>query len=153
GNDLRARERDLPTLTIFKGACTMLRHWIRQRGKHAGQRKNGLSLCGGGAKRGAPFRPPFVAAASGRIPTTGFQPTFVVKHSGNRFQAVPADFGSSYGYTPAQIRTAYGIDKIAFGGGAGTGAGQTIAIVDAYNDPNIFNDTDTFDRQFGLTTT
>jgi uncharacterized repeat protein (TIGR03803 family) len=57
------------------------------------------------------------------------------------------------GYTPEQIRTAYGINSIpTFTGGAvADGSGQTIAIVDAYNDPNIFQDLDTFDKQFGLT--
>jgi subtilase family serine protease len=49
------------------------------------------------------------------------------------------------GYTPAQIRNAYGVDKI-----AATGSGQTIAIVDAYGDPTIQNDLDTFCTQFGL---
>jgi subtilase family serine protease len=48
-------------------------------------------------------------------------------------------------YTPAQVRHAYGFDQI-----AGDGAGQTIAIVDAFNDPNIANDLATFDSQFGL---
>ena len=33
---------------------------------------------------------------------------------------------------------------------AGTGAGQTIAIVDAYNDPNIKSDLQVFDNQFGI---
>ena len=32
----------------------------------------------------------------------------------------------------------------------GTGSGQTIAIVDAYNDPNIFTDAAAFNTQFGL---
>ena len=32
------------------------------------------------------------------------------------------------------------------------GTGQTIAIVDAYDDPNIFQSLDAFDSQFGLTT-
>ena len=32
----------------------------------------------------------------------------------------------------------------------GTGAGQTIAIVDAYNDPNIVADLKVFDAEFGL---
>ncbi len=56
------------------------------------------------------------------------------------------------GYTPAQIRHAYGFDQISFSGGsvAANGAGQTIAIVDAYNDPNIVNDLAVFDNQFGL---
>lgn len=55
------------------------------------------------------------------------------------------------GYTPQQIRTAYGFDQIAFSNGrAGDGSGQTIAIVDAYDDPNIASDLATFDAQFGL---
>lgn len=56
------------------------------------------------------------------------------------------------GYTPAQIRHAYGFDKISFSGGikGGDGVGQTIAIVDAYNDPNIANDLAVFDAQFGI---
>ena len=59
-----------------------------------------------------------------------------------------------YGYTPAQIRHAYGFDQVNFttssGTVQGTGAGQTIAIVDAYNDPNIVADLSAFDSQFGL---
>jgi len=59
-------------------------------------------------------------------------------------------FPNPVGYTPAQIRHAYGFDQIMFGGVQGNGAGQTIAIVDAYNDPNIFKDLDVFDSTFGL---
>jgi subtilase family serine protease len=54
-------------------------------------------------------------------------------------------------YTPAQIATAYGFNSVKLSNGSGaTGAGQTIAIVDAYNDPNIANDLKTFDSTFGL---
>src|SRR5208337_63380 len=49
------------------------------------------------------------------------------------------------GYTPQQIQTAYGINKV-----VGNGAGQTIAIVTAYNDPNIKSDLATFDSKFDL---
>ncbi len=49
-------------------------------------------------------------------------------------------------YTPAQIRAAYGISALAL-----DGTGQTIAIVDAYDDPEIFQALDAFDSQFGLT--
>lgn len=48
------------------------------------------------------------------------------------------------GYTPAQIKAAYGY------GIAGDGAGQTIAIVDAYNDPNIVSDLAKFCGAFAL---
>ncbi len=53
-------------------------------------------------------------------------------------------------YTPSQIRHAYGIDGINFGGVAGNGSGQTIAIIDAYYDPFVLSDLQTFDRQMGL---
>jgi hypothetical protein len=58
-----------------------------------------------------------------------------------------ADASSSTvsGYTPAEMRAAYG-----FGAVSGTGAGQTIAIIDAYNDPDISSDLNTFDSHFGL---
>ncbi|HEV8064803.1 MAG TPA: hypothetical protein VGP46_08235, partial [Acidimicrobiales bacterium] len=49
-------------------------------------------------------------------------------------------------YTPAQIRAAYGISNLAL-----DGTGQTIAIVDAYDDPSILQSLDAFDSQFGLT--
>src|SRR5215475_6254922 len=54
------------------------------------------------------------------------------------------------GTTPAQIRHAYGFDRIAFGGVPGDGRGTTIAIVDAFDDPNIANDLHQFDLAFGL---
>ncbi|WP_233096019.1 S53 family peptidase [Alicyclobacillus sp. SO9] len=49
------------------------------------------------------------------------------------------------GYTPSQIRTAYGINQLSV-----TGANQTIAIVDAYGSPTIQQDLASFDSQFGL---
>ena len=49
-------------------------------------------------------------------------------------------------YTPAQVLSAYGISNLAL-----DGTGQTIAIVDAYDDPGIFQAVDAFDNQFGLT--
>jgi hypothetical protein len=55
------------------------------------------------------------------------------------------------GYTPAQIRKAYGFDKIALANGVtADGAGQTIAIVTAYNDPKIASDVHTFDAALGI---
>lgn len=59
--------------------------------------------------------------------------------------ATPAATPASAPYTPAQVRHAYGIDQL-----SQTGAGQTIAIVDAYDDPTIASDLATFDQQFGL---
>ncbi|HET6328654.1 MAG TPA: hypothetical protein VFG04_28480, partial [Planctomycetaceae bacterium] len=52
--------------------------------------------------------------------------------------------------TPAEMRAAYGVNQISFNGVVGDGTGQTVAIVDAYNDPNIIGDAATFNSQFGL---
>jgi len=52
--------------------------------------------------------------------------------------------GPSGGLTPADITSVYGL--------SGTGSGQTVAIVDAYNDPKIDADLQTFDAQYGLAT-
>jgi subtilase family serine protease len=58
------------------------------------------------------------------------------------------------GFTPYQIRHAYGFDAIKFTKGTtvipGNGAGQTIAVVDPFDDPEIANDLAAFDSAFGL---
>jgi len=54
------------------------------------------------------------------------------------------------GYTPQQIRHAYGLDSASVGGSNLDGAGQTIAVVDAFDDPNIAGDLRKFDLAFGL---
>ena len=67
-------------------------------------------------------------------------------------QATPSVTNATpLGHTPAQIAEAYGFNQVAFSNGVkGDGAGQTIAIVDAYVDPNIASDLQKFDTQFGL---
>ena len=68
------------------------------------------------------------------------------------FEPVSPAVGS-LSYTVAQIRTAYGINSIPnFGSATADGSGQTIAIVDAYNDPSIIPDLDGFDEAMSLTT-
>src|SRR5229473_1163315 len=56
------------------------------------------------------------------------------------------------GLTPTQIRHAYGFDSLACESANTCGSGQTIGIVDAFNDPNIQSDLNTFDSQFALPT-
>jgi subtilase family serine protease len=57
-------------------------------------------------------------------------------------------------FSPAQLTNAYGINLIKFttstGTVAGNGAGQTIAIIDAFSDPNIASDLATFDTNYKL---
>jgi subtilase family serine protease len=56
-----------------------------------------------------------------------------------------ASAGPSGGLSPSQIRHAYGFDQL-----ADDGSGQTIAVVTAFDDPNIGNDLAVFDQAFGL---
>ena len=46
------------------------------------------------------------------------------------------------GYTPAQLRSAYGIDKV-----GADGKGTTIAIVDAFASPTIYSDASTYAKK------
>jgi subtilase family serine protease len=54
------------------------------------------------------------------------------------------------GLTPTEIRGAYNVNAVAFGSIVGDGSGQTIAIVDAYNQPDIASDLAAFDAAYGL---
>jgi len=77
-------------------------------------------------------------------PTPIFHPLFA--------EVAPQGYATpvSHGYTPAQIRHAYGLDQVMFGSIVGDGTGQTIAIVDAYHAPTIAADLHAFDVAFGL---
>ena len=65
--------------------------------------------------------------------------------------ASPADYSGTPNppFTPAQVQQAYGLNLIQ-SGATNTGAGQTIAIVDAYNYPNALSTFNTFSTTFGL---
>ncbi len=71
----------------------------------------------------------------------------------------PLLMNSVNGFAPQQLGTAYGASAISWGAVKGDGTGQTIAIVDAYDDPNLVDSTSPnfstsdlaqFDKQFGL---
>ena len=65
----------------------------------------------------------------------------------------PAGTSGATGLTAAQLRTAYGINAVSFNDGtvtSGTGAGETIAIIDAYNYPTASADLHNFDLAMGL---
>jgi hypothetical protein len=82
-------------------------------------------------------------------------------HSDVSTAAIPAGGGGSATapFTPAQIRHFYGLDAVSLNGITGDGSGQTIGIVDAYDQPDMLDSTDPnfdisdlhlFDQQFGL---
>src|SRR5438105_4429240 len=85
-------------------------------------------------------------------------PTLAIYHSpssprtsfGSAGKVSPAMSASPIGLTPGQVRKAYGMDLVSFAGIQGNGAGQTIAIVDAYDSPTAFHDLQQFDKAFGL---
>jgi hypothetical protein len=49
------------------------------------------------------------------------------------------------GYAPAQLRHAYGVDRV-----SADGTGQILRIVDAFDDPTAASDLQTFITAFGL---
>lgn len=63
--------------------------------------------------------------------------------------------GSPTGLSPSMIEQAYDLKNIVYTVGgqptSANGAGETIAIVDSYGDPDISSDLETFDANFGLT--
>ncbi len=60
--------------------------------------------------------------------------------------------GQPGGLSPQQVSQAYGFNQITFNNGTikGNGSGQTIALVDAYNQPNLASDLQVFDATYGL---
>lgn len=62
------------------------------------------------------------------------------------YHAMPAASpGTPAGLNPNVVRRFYGFERL-----SGSGAGQTIAIIDAYDDPNIEKNLGVFNAQFGL---
>jgi subtilase family serine protease len=52
-----------------------------------------------------------------------------------------AGSATPHGHTPAEIRHAYGVDAISFGGITGDGSGQVVGIIDAYDNPTFLSST------------
>jgi len=94
-----------------------------------------------------------VATATANLTTAAFPtPQYFLHLPGN--PGAPPNGGSSptpSGYTPQQIESAYSANGIIFTGGiVGNGAGQTIALVDAYDYPTATTDLEAFDTAYGL---
>jgi len=62
----------------------------------------------------------------------------------------PAAGALSSPFNPTQLIPAYGAGNISFNAVTGNGSGQTIAIVDVFNDPNIIPDANTFSSTYSL---
>ena len=53
-------------------------------------------------------------------------------------------------YSPAQIRAAYGLPALGTATAAQLGAGQTVYLIEANNNPNVAAELTAFDQKFGL---
>ena len=82
---------------------------------------------------------------SGESPVSFMRPHYLVFASGATTPAGSPSGPPSTAFTPAQIRHAYGFDLV-----SNQGAGQTIGIVDAYDDPKAEADLGVFSAQFNL---
>jgi hypothetical protein len=117
------------------GSASALKTRLRARRSHAAENKAVL-LVEGLEARDVPSASPVY-----------HDDVMVYKHLGPTFDG---GGGPGGGYSPAQIKQAYGVNQISFNGVTGDGTGETIAIVDAYNDPTIASDLQAFDKQFNL---
>jgi len=109
-----------------------------------------LGLLAPGAQAAAPFQP-FQPGAIGfaHRPVCGAVPVRVARcHSEVVINATGAPLATPGpdGYGPADLQSAYGLTAQA----ASAGGTQTIAIVDAYDDPNAEADLGVYRAQFGL---
>jgi subtilase family serine protease len=89
------------------------------------------------SRRLATPRPGLEALEARDLPTVFLQPTYeFLRGAGSSH---PLSSSGPTGLSPARIRHAYGFDSITFAGGTitGDGTGQTIAIIDAYDDPAL----------------
>jgi subtilase family serine protease len=94
-----------------------------------------LSLSAAGAGAGHRAVCPGPAASD----TARCHARVIVDKDGN-----PKASGGPSGYGPPQFRTAYNLPS------STAGSGQTVGIVDAYDDPNIENDLGIYSNQYGL---
>ncbi len=81
----------------------------------------------------------------GESPVSFMRPHYSI-YSPDHMSAISATSGPpTSAFAPAQVRHAYGFDQV-----TNQGAGQTIGIVDAYDDAKAESDLGVFSAQFGL---
>src|SRR5271170_149985 len=84
---------------------------------------------------------PIHMGEDGQSPIAFMGPHFFIHQAAGASLSTPP----TTAFTPSQIRHAYGFDLV-----TNQGAGQTIALVDAYDDANAANDLSVFSKQFNL---
>jgi subtilase family serine protease len=83
--------------------------------------------------------------ADGENPVSFMRPHYSIYTPDNTSAASAPSGPPTSAFAPAQVRHAYGFDQV-----TNQGAGQTIGIVDAYDDANAESDLGVFSTQFGL---
>ena len=108
-------------------------------------------LVTGGVAHAAPLvptRPGPAPQGAAAIPVCGPAPAGFARCHSKVVTAgangIAPNASSPSGYNPADLRSAYGLPS------APAGSGQTVAIVDAYNDPTAESDLGVYRSQFGL---
>ena len=92
------------------------------------------------------------AAKSDASGSSAMSPVAIV--TGGPYDSLPLRpfSGATAPFYPSDIRNFYGMNNVKFGSTAGDGAGQTIAIIDAYSSSTAAADLAFFDTKFGLPT-
>ncbi len=103
-----------------------------------------LPVTGAAARTAVAARPDFRHACSAATAGWG-QCGALVETNVVTFQGVSRD-ASPAGYGPAQLQSAYNLTRAA----ATAGAGETVAVVDAYNDPDAAANLAVYRAQYGL---
>ncbi len=102
---------------------------------------------------------PSQAALAALAKSSYAQPQYLILPNALQGATPDQGLGPGGGYTPQQIAGAYGVNAIQYGQIIGNGAGQTIAIIDAYDNPSFVSSTNPnfdssalhiFDQYFNL---
>jgi hypothetical protein len=147
---VRFTAQDLPSNASYQFACTVNGLTFGTGYLTIGAGNSGTSLLY--ADDGYWYATPGTNQVTVNVdPNPSVTPSYTYNTYSFSFTAVAPAVGSP-SYTVAQIRAAYGINGIQFGSAAADGSGQTIALIQSGNYPNLLTDLDGFDQAVSLTT-
>lgn len=104
-----------------------------------------VALTPGPAAASGP-RPPVSYQRSCAAAPAGYAACLAIVRSGRTRPATTHPAATPAGYGPSDLQSAYALAAAS----AGAGVGQTVGIVDAYDDPNAAKDLSTYRSTFGL---
>jgi subtilase family serine protease len=89
-----------------------------------------------------------VASAAPGTARTGSAPKRLASVAAGPDRAICLAVFQTPCYSPQEMRHAYGVDQLLAAGGSG--AGQTIVLIDSFGSPTALTDLQTFDQAYGL---